>query len=291
MQIRRAVEQDLASIAETAARLQADPARTVVYLGADAAGIEAELAEIDWRSISALAFRDDRLLGWLIGDADAELGRVFWLGPFVADVELDAGEWNEIASRLYAHCHGLLPAEMTEEEIAIDARFERCDAWARGHGFAPGSESLALVLESSIEGPSLAVRHVADSDLELLGALHEQLFPGTHATGRQLVKDGDEDHVRLVTEIAGKPAGYVAFEFQPDGAGYIDFLGVADEHRRRGLGAQLVRAAVEVLQRRGAAPVHLTVREDNRAARDLYVSLGFREERVIRPLRKGFAFT
>ena len=291
MDIRSATEADLVPIAELAARLQTDPARTVVYLGADAAGIEAELAEIDWRSISALAFDDDRLLGWLIGDADAELGRVFWLGPFVADSGLDTGEWNEIASQLYTSCHGLLPAEMTEEEIAIDARFERCDTWAQAHGFAPDSESLVLVLESDVEGPSLAVRHVVDNDLELLGALHEQLFPGTHATGRQLVEDGDDDHVRLVTEIDGKPAGYVAFEFQPDGAGYIDFLGVADSNRRRGLGAQLVRAAVEALHRRGAAPVNLTVREDNRAARDLYISLGFREERVIRPLRKGFAVT
>ncbi len=291
MQIRGAAEGDLASIAELASRLQADPARMVVYLGTDAAGIEAELAGIDWCSISALAFEDDRLIGWLAGDADAELGRIFWLGPFVSDDGVDAGRWNEIASQLYAHCRGLLPAEMTEEELAIDARFERCDMWARGHGFAPGSESLVLTLESSVGAPSLAVRRVVDSDLELLGALHELLFPGTHATGRQLVEDGDDDHVRMVIEIDGEPAGYVAFEFQPDGAGYIDFLGVADKYRRRGLGAQLVRAAVDTLRRRGAAPVHLTVRQDNRAARDLYVSLGFREERVIRPLRRGFAFT
>ena len=86
----------------------------------------------------------------------------------------------------------------------------------------------------------------------------------------------------------GRVAGYVAFEVQPDGSGYLDFLGVATEFRRRGLAAQLVRAAVTELVDRGASSIHLTVRENSHGARALYVGLGFEEERVIRPLRKGF---
>lgn len=291
MQIRVAEQGDLPVLAELAAELQADPARTIVYLGTDAPGIAAELAEIDWWSVSALAIDGDRLLGWLIGDTDPEVGRVYWLGPFIADHGLADAGWNDIASGLYAACRPLLPVGMVQEEIAIDARFGRCEAWATEHGFRPNPGSLALVLEAEIVGPSLTMRHVNDNDLEVVGGLHERLFPGTHATGRQLVEDGDDDHVRLVVEIDGRPTGYVAFELQPDGAGYIDFLGVDESFRRSGLGAELVRGAVAALHRRDASPVHLTVREDNRAARDLYGSLGFREERVIRPLRKGFACT
>ena len=33
---------------------------------------------------------------------------------------------------------------------------------------------------------------------------------------------------------------------------------------------------------------HLTVRENDHGARALYTGLGFEEERVVRPLRKGF---
>ncbi len=43
------------------------------------------------------------------------------------------------------------------------------------------------------------------------------------------------------------------------------------------------------LAERGATPINLTVRVDNVGARALYASLGFTEERVILPLRKGFA--
>lgn len=284
MQIRQATDGDLMAMAEFASRLQVDPTSAIPYLGVEAGGIESELAEIDWRAVSALAFEDDRLIGWLVGDIDDELGRVFWWGPFVT-----AGDWDGVASLLHGDCSKLLRPEITEEEMAIDSRFVRCQIWAAEHGFAAEMGSLALVLDSDPWDSELEIRAVRDDDLATLGALHEELFPGTHTTGRGLVEDRDDDHVRLVTEIDGLLAGYVAFEFQPDGAGYLDFLGVSPRFQRRGLGTQLVRAAVASLGRRGAAPIHLTVREDNRGARQLYGSLGFTEERLIRPLRKGFS--
>lgn len=287
MDIRPGVHRDLAGVAALAARLQVDPTSAIAYLGAEADGITNELAEIDWRSVSTLAFDGDRMIGWLAGDIDAELGRVYWLGPFVDVVDVDT--WKVVASRLYESCSGLMPPEMTQEEMAIDVRFQRCERWAVGHGFTPGTGSSVLVLDTDLVGPALGFRAVCDDDLATLGALHEELFPGTHTTGRQLVEDRDDRHVRLVAEIEGSLAGYVAFEFQPDGAGYLDFLGVAPRFRRCGLAAQLVRAAVAALTERGATPISLTVRVDNVGARALYASLGFTEERVIVPLRKGFA--
>lgn len=286
MEIRVAREGDLTAMSELAGRLQADPTCAIAYLGVEAAGIYNELAEIDWCSVSAVAIDDDRPVGWLLGDTDAELGRVYWLGPFVT-----ATIWDEVASQLYTCCAGLLPAGMTQEEMAIDSRFERYERWAAAHGFVAGTGSLALVMDGEPPTTDVEFRHVRDDDLATVGALHDELFPGTHTTGRQLVEHRDDDHVRLVAELDGSLAGYVAFEVQPDGAGYLDFLGVTPNSRGRGLGTELVRAAVTMLVRRGAAPIHLTVRDDNSGARALYASLGFTEERVIRPLRKGFALT
>ena len=283
MEIRSAVDGDLAAIAELAAGLQSDPAAANAYLGVEQRGIVSELDDIDWRSVSAVAIDDGRLIGWLVGDVDAELGRVFWLGPFVA-----AESWEDAASRLYLGASKLLAPQITEQEMAIDSRFERYQSWAAAHGFTADEGSLAFVLETDPGPPEIELRSARDDDLSQLGALHEALFPGTHTTGRQLVENRDADHVRLVSEVEGSVAGYVAFEVQPDGSGYLDFLGVATAFRRRGLGAQLVRAAVTELVERGASPIHLTVREHSHGARALYVGLGFVEERVIRPLRKGF---
>ena len=81
----------------------------------------------------------------------------------------------------------------------------------------------------------------------------------------------------------------MAVERQPDGSGYIDFLGVDPRFRRRGLGAELVRAGVAALAELGCTRCSLTVRDDNEAARRLYAGLGFVDERVIVPYRLGFS--
>jgi ribosomal protein S18 acetylase RimI-like enzyme len=104
-----------------------------------------------------------------------------------------------------------------------------------------------------------------------------------------LVTSAGPDRIRLVVERDGDVAGYVAVERQPDGNGYVDFLGVAPGHRRRGLGAELVRAGVAALAELGCRRFHLTVREADTGARALYAGLGFTEERVIRPFRRGFS--
>jgi ribosomal protein S18 acetylase RimI-like enzyme len=59
-------------------------------------------------------------------------------------------------------------------------------------------------------------------------------------------------------------------------------LGVAPSHRGEGLGRGLVVAAIEEARRRGARRLTLHVLGGNRGARDLYSSLGFVVEGVLR---------
>jgi GNAT superfamily N-acetyltransferase len=60
---------------------------------------------------------------------------------------------------------------------------------------------------------------------------------------------------------------------------YDSGTGVLLSHRRRGLGRQVMQAAIEVLQKRGCTSYILEVLEANTAARELYRGLGFRETR------------
>jgi ribosomal protein S18 acetylase RimI-like enzyme len=301
-------EEELAALADLAAPIQASPATYVAYLAVERDGVLAELTEATWHDVAAIAERDVALnagadagpiAGWLIGDVDPEMGRVWWFGPFVDEASLDeAHDWEAVASGLLAACVAQLPAGVTEEEMAVDARSRQYREWASTHGFVEEEGSLALVLDGSHEPPSCAlgapgpppsaVREIAAGDRAVVAALHDELFPGTHTTGANLVAGHDATHRRLVVEVDGAVAGYVAVERQPDGSGYIDFLGVAPAARRGGLGAALVRAGIEELRRLDSTSVHLTVRENNTAARGLYRSLGFREERLLVPLRRGF---
>jgi len=279
---------ELAALAEFAALQQSDPTTHIVYLGSEAPGIAAELAEATWRDVSVVAVDGGELAGWLIGDVDHDMGRVWWLGPFVG-VDVHNGAWVSIADALLEVGRGELPDRITEEEMAVDARFERCRRWAAGHGFAEEEGSHVLQLEGTIDPPTTPVQAITDADHEAVVRLHDQLFPGTHTTGAQLVAGHDATRRRLVVRHAGHVAGYVAVELQPDGSGYVDYLGVVPSQRRRGLGGDLVRAGVLELRRLGADGVGLTVRAGSEGARDLYVSLGFGEERFVVPLRRGFS--
>ena len=88
------------------------------------------------------------------------MGRVFWFGPFVA-----AAEWEEVASALYERCTGVLAPTVSQEEMAIDVRFDRFERWATTLGFAAEEGSSALILETVLGGPGRVIRPVADDDL------------------------------------------------------------------------------------------------------------------------------
>jgi ribosomal protein S18 acetylase RimI-like enzyme len=278
-------EDELVALSEFAAPLQVDPTTHCGYLGTTASGIAAELAEATWQDVSVVAVASGEIVGWLVGDVDPDMGRVWWLGPFVR-----ADDWESVPDALLAAGREQLLAAVTEEEMAVDARFDRCRSWAARHGFAEEEGSHILQLDGPADAPpKMPVREIHDDDHAAVIRLHEELFPGTHATGEQLVAGHDAKHRRLVAESDGAVAGYVAVEIQPDGSGYVDYLGVEPTYRRRGVGADLVRAGVAELRELGADGVGLSVRAGSEGARDLYVSLGFDEERFVVPVRRGFS--
>jgi ribosomal protein S18 acetylase RimI-like enzyme len=288
MHVRRAVEQDRRHLAELAARLQGRPDRHVAYLGTDAESIRDEMIaeDEDWTAVSAVAERANEVVGWSMGSVDEDMGRVWWFGPFV---DTDDDEWESVASALHESASRSLPSAVTEQEYAPDACFELLIEWALARGFHRDPRSAALALDGPLGPPTIRFRSVTSADVDTVGRLHDDLFPDTHTTGASLVTGADEDRLRFVLERDGTVLGYVAVERQPDGTGYIDYLGVAPDHRRRGLGAELIRAGVAELRAIGCDRCHLAVREDNAGARALYTSLGFVEERVIAPMRQGFS--
>lgn len=288
--VRRPIDADRAALARFAAPLQRRAEHHVAYLGTDPDSIAVEMiADVDdWTEAAAVATEDEpagtRILGWLMGSIDHDLGRVWWFGPFV-DID-DPERWSATASLLDEHARAGLGRHVVEEEYAFDARHVVGAAWAVARGFVADPGSAVLSLDHVIDPPSTPIRPARDADS--IARLHDELFPSTHTRGCALLGD-EPERPRLVAEIDGRIAGYVAVERQPDGSGYVDYLGVDPAFRRRGLGTELVRAGVATLSALGCTRFHLTVREANDGARALYRGLGFTEERVVRPYRRGFS--
>ncbi len=81
----------------------------------------------------------------------------------------------------------------------------------------------------------------------------------------------------LAAEADGRTAGYIGVQ-EICGEGYVTNVAVLPQYRRQGIGARLVRAAVDGARARGCEFLSLEVRVGNEAAIRLYEKLGFRAQ-------------
>ncbi len=72
-----------------------------------------------------------------------------------------------------------------------------------------------------------------------------------------------------------KIVAFIVTMVNEDGAGHITTLGVAPEHRRRGLAQKLLSWAEDALKKRNINLIRLEVRVNNIAAQKLYKDLGY----------------
>ena len=80
----------------------------------------------------------------------------------------------------------------------------------------------------------------------------------------------------LAVRPGGEPAGFVIARVAADEAEILNLV-VAEGARRKGIGRELLAAALEKAGQSGASAIFLEVAADNPAGRALYQSAGFRE--------------
>lgn len=73
----------------------------------------------------------------------------------------------------------------------------------------------------------------------------------------------------------GEMAAFVFVLLNPDGAAHLTTIGVAPEHRRRGLAGRLLSHLEEVLRIKGVSTIVLELRVSNLAAKRLYTDAGY----------------
>lgn len=289
--LRVARPDELPALAAFAEQCQADPQRHCAYISDTAAAIIDDVKEVpDWFASTLVALDDERnVIGWLLAETDPDMSRVWWWGPFVTDT--DRADQLLVANALLQRGIQNHP-DHDEHEIAVDRESTLFAALADQHSFATQEGSLALRLDDlEIDRDITAAIYDVPSkyvDDAALAALHNSAFPGTHSTAEMLLRDLGPTRGMLVGFHEGRFAGYVAIERQHDGSLYLDYLGVEDSCRRKGVGGDLVAMALDVWGS-DRTYAHLTVREGNAGARALYASLGFTEVRVLAPFRKGFS--
>lgn len=128
----------------------------------------------------------------------------------------------------------------------------------------------------SPDGDAARIVPAGSLDLETLAGLHAASFGepwGADTFARILASPGG---FAFLAREADLWTGFALCRAVVDECELLS-LGVLPAHRGRGVGRRLALRALDAARIRGAAAVFLEVAEDNRAARLLYESLGFRQ--------------
>lgn len=149
----------------------------------------------------------------------------------------------------------------------------------------------------------MTIRSATPADEQALGRYGAALMREHHAAdprrfilaphpekgyGRFLVSElPDPDVIVQVAEEAGKVVGYIFAALEPMSwkdlrgpCGYVHDVYVDADTRQRGVGRELVNAALAWFRSRGMSQVVLTTRPGNEAAKRLFANIGFRATMV-----------
>ncbi len=235
-------------VAELIARRQTDPDTHVAYLSSGRESIAAELAKLEPEGLAGVLVAVDaggKVRGVLGAEHEEDPPRVWWFGPYV-----DVPDRRQVlADRLYERARRRLPTHVTQEEVACDDRSRFLAAFAQRHGFA--TEEAAALLSQTLDealpdgafDDAVVVRTPGPTDRAAAAALHDALFPGTHSTGRRALRSA-AGRVAVVGVRENEVVGYAVAEVQEDGDGYLDFIGVRETTRGRGIGIRPGRCDV-----------------------------------------------
>lgn len=267
----------------------------------------AELLPSGWETETSLilAIVDDA------ADVPAEIGTV-WLAAndgilFVVDLAFsttpDAGQRDELFAVLTALVTRQGVHRLSMALFATDADGH---AFLQDRGFELASMQMLLEpLPDRAEAPRIALHRMSPERFRVFAAHSEAAFADDLvASGRYSAEAAaTESHRQMVLELPDgvDSAGQLLFTAHADGAEVgILWLGertrdgrphvfvldieVAEEHRRRGHGREIMLAAEQEARRGGAESIGLHVFGFNTGAIALYESLGYRrvEQRFLR---------
>jgi ribosomal-protein-alanine N-acetyltransferase len=131
---------------------------------------------------------------------------------------------------------------------------------------------------SHLVGARYDIRPLLVAQLDEVWRLDQRCFVDGEAYSRDtfeyLLTSPESISYRAVT-IDGAMVGFIVGLLEPDRTGHITTLGVAPEHRRKGIAQSMMWKVEEGFRRRNVCLVRLEVRSINLGAQQLYEQLGY----------------
>lgn len=247
--------------------------------GNDYQSIQNEITRLDLDSgiCFMVAFQDNQLIGTLGCELDEELGRGWARGPFVI---ADTDNWENVATSLLQGLQNTLPSAIHWLDSFLNIANERGNNFYLTHGFT----KLRLVhvyVATTLENPpglSSTCESLLPHQAQNFISLHESIFPQTYATGQRILDKLGDHHQVFVCTQESEILGYLYAAIEEDsGDGSVEFVGVREEARGKGIGRQLLQTALHWLfEVKKVSQATLVVNDNLTNARSLYESVGFK---------------
>lgn len=244
--------------------------------------------EVDWQESTLLVYEGEKLVGVIMADYDAEIKRAWVHGPIV-----EHREWQWVADKLFEELiTQIIPIDITELELYGERRNINLKTFAERQGFIPTKPSCVLCFPRTkwMSLPKIEGQAISEEYYDAFQVLHAKLFPGTYYTGAQILDMRDHTNAVFIETENQMLLGFIRGKLEEETQqGYIDFVGVEESFRRRGIGKNLVTAILHWLFRSFAQinAVTLTVYETDVPAVKLYTNLGFDRIRSLQGYRKN----
>lgn len=279
--IRKAQKADFEAISTLIAAQNLTPETHCIHseTGEDAQSMSNEMTRLDTEGgiCFVMSSAEGQVTGAMGCELDVELGRGWLRGPFIVETQ---GDWNEAAASLYEGLVNLLPASIRQFDTFLDVENRRGNDFYLSNDF----EQLRLVhvylsdrLEGVVQEADLCER-LHPRQAQAFIDLHDATFPGTYATGQRILDKLDDQHQVFVNGQGSESLGYLYAVIDEDtGDGSIEFVGVREETRGKGIGRKLLQTALHWLFKvKQVKQVMLVVNDNLANARSLYESVGFR---------------
>ncbi|HHT20047.1 MAG TPA: GNAT family N-acetyltransferase [Tissierellia bacterium] len=269
MTIRSIKAHDIPMIASAIAGRNASPQERCGYIGTDIESITRYLNEIYEDGGSIVMSRD----GLAAGDVIDDNRSVEVIGPY-GDSLIAI---NELIDELrYRHpSYDLLFFVDRENTKVIEA------VTALGGTSDEHWEMERLLKEEPAIDPHIRPYRRG----EFVYHLHDEIFPRAYYAGRSLEEMSLSDQGKLAVYRDGSDIlGYIFYQTNP---AYIDFLGVRESARKRGIGSKLLTYACHDAWQAGDSQVQMSVRKVNPAGLAFMEKHGFTiaEENIALRLR------
>ena len=294
--IEKMTESTFEQAVELISRLQSDNSHHIGYFGTTSEELIPYIKELEpnWKETSLLAYEGKQLIGLLIIEYDLELEHAWLHGPMV-----DYIDWQTVANTLISTSMlEIIPKSIQDLELCGDVSNDNLRLFAEAHKFKSSDPSALLSFKckdleklNSIQDPNII--KLNEEFFESFQQLHDKIWPNSYFSGKQLIERRSDRNKILLNIVGKKLRGYIRGGVEPGGKeGYIDFVTVNEDDRRKGIGKGLVTAITKwLLSSFEITSVGLSVYDTNIPAVNLYKKIGFNHARSIQGYRKKPAKT